>query len=174
VQLTREFTRAFLDLKIRRRFSSFIRDAWSAAIAVAGHRNGPSVGGQTEAVIHRMRWGRWHPVSYQIAPAAFVPGTRRFGRHWLTGRRFFTGASACATPPHVSLNSLAGSRSSACQLQGEPSGRRSLPVTSARAAAGPFTHLHQPAAVALRDTMTLCGNPPTMPVMPIKSRLFRG
>jgi hypothetical protein len=49
------------------------RDAWSAAIAVAGHRNGPSLGVQTEAVIHRMRWGRWHPVSYQVAPAAFVP-----------------------------------------------------------------------------------------------------
>jgi hypothetical protein len=53
--------------------ASCSRDAWSAGIAVAGHRNGPSLGVQTEAVIHRMRWGRWHPVSYQVAPAAFVP-----------------------------------------------------------------------------------------------------
>jgi hypothetical protein len=38
--------------------ASCSRDAWSAGIAVAGHRNGPSVGVQTEAVIHRMRLGR--------------------------------------------------------------------------------------------------------------------
>jgi len=42
-----------------------------------------------------MRWGRWHPVSYQVAPAAFVPellaehggmaGIARLGRHLSEG-----------------------------------------------------------------------------------------
>jgi hypothetical protein len=39
------------------RYCFFSRDAWSAVIAVAA-LNGPSVGVQTEAVIHRMRLGR--------------------------------------------------------------------------------------------------------------------
>jgi DNA invertase Pin-like site-specific DNA recombinase len=58
-----------------------IRATSSRSLRSRGIRNGPSLGVQTEAVIHRMRWGRWHPVASKLASAAFVPGTRRPGLH---------------------------------------------------------------------------------------------
>ena len=41
-----------------------------------GTQNGPSTeGSDAGGVFHRMPWagGHWHPVTYQVAPAAFVP-----------------------------------------------------------------------------------------------------
>jgi hypothetical protein len=85
-----------------------------AAAPIAGHETARL--GDTDCDLHSSdALGRWHPVSYQVAPAAFVPTPRRgtwwHGRHCISGRSFFRNHLRRPARPRSSLiKPLAGSR----------------------------------------------------------------
>jgi hypothetical protein len=70
---------------------------------VPGHETAPAWGYRLRPSFIGCAWGRWHPVSYQVAPGGFVPGfvaeLAGHGRHFLFGTQCLSEGVSCATSP---------------------------------------------------------------------------